>query len=217
MRNLSQKILSFVLFVSITWVLSSCGSDLNKKEEVKNRPAVNVMNILKSWDPSRCDELWEDDKIKNCVNNVYYDQAISKKDAWYCEKINNSDSSKSCKIHVYYNKALTDNNKEVCNSIDDKTLQNDCKNNLVISKALKDKDEKSCNDFTWDKNICTDQINMNLARENKDVSYCEKIITKPKKDDCKMEIASYTKLPNTQSWIQVVTNSTWWVIPLKNK
>lgn len=190
----------YILLFSLILILPSCWKDT--KTETKKQENINVIWILKSWDPSKCKELWDEAKVKNCTNNVYLDQAITKRDPEICKNINIEEPKNRCISQVYFEKASEKSDKTICQKIPNKQVEESCENNIILNDAIRLKDPKLCESFKWDSNVCRDEIFYILARDDKEKKFCKKIKNDGKKGTCEWLFASQQPI-NTNTWIQL--------------
>jgi len=198
----SKKLLLALSIISL-FIVSSCWKTADQKaKEIKEADKkVNIIWIMKDWNPDWCNVINDLQKRKNCVNNLYYNNAIVKNDATICDKIEKADSKSICKAQVYYNSALTASDDKICDKIEKENTKNDCKNNIILNKVLQESNIELCKNFIWEISLCKDEANRTFAITKNDIKYCKLIKDKNKQNICKMNVEQ----SNPNSW----TNSTW--------
>jgi len=100
-----------------------------------------------------------------------------------CLKIQDEGLRKSCSDSVNFKLSIKENDISFCEAVEDSSMKENCKKNLIFPRALEQKDPGLC-DVLEDSASCRDDINLRFAFLDIDISLCNQIAQKDKKDSC---------------------------------
>lgn len=158
--------------------------------------------------------------INTCYESLITNKAKKVSDYKICEDLSNIELVNECKKLIIIDKAKTENNPKLCDLLT--TNIDFCYKQVINFLATTKLDSKYCdmyksritNSWTWitnislqDLKICNDNIVMQNAINNKDISYCNKLEEKYMQELCKTNVYPANEILPPQPPVPPVNNA----------
>lgn len=140
-----------------------------------------------------CENINQNDLKTTCLDQVRFSLLTTIESESDCEVIQTEPLKQNCLNNFYLATSLDNLNEDGCLKINDASKSERCRQSVkqtskVVELAIEEQkinttlENKQIAECTTDE--CQDQKQYNLAFENKDLSYCNKIKDNTKKEDC---------------------------------
>jgi hypothetical protein len=172
-------------------------------EELRKRcyDKIYFSSATSILDSALCNKITDEALRQKCNNSVQLVMGRSAKSEQDCESITDPEVKQDCLDNYYLSSSTKEIDQLSCNNIKDAELKDECiasvtQNVKVIEEgkkiAMAKVAPKSTSDVLKGCNAksgelaqnCKDDANFNLAFQNRDLTYCNKIVDTDLKDDC---------------------------------
>ena len=181
-----------------------CGQLHNDDLKSQCYNKVYMSMAVDQGDTALCEKITDENLKALCLDQVSMILAHNAADISGCATITSESLRKQCEDNYYYKGSIRELNEAGCNSISDPILAKQCRSTVSKNIEVKKQSELSaqntaviksseemldlCSNLSSKKALlCQDAIYPQLAFDNKDLSYCEKISDPKKADECKSE------------------------------
>ncbi|MBN2087832.1 hypothetical protein JW758_05815 [Candidatus Peregrinibacteria bacterium] len=176
-----------------------CNKLFNKELRDKCLNSIYYSDALDLLDDSLCNKISDIDLKQKCLDQLQVIFGKNAESAEDCNSISNPDYKQECLNNFYYSASIDELDETSCTQITNTQLKERClsviaqnKKVVEISKAATASAPATtqevltaCDNYTGDKvTTCKDETNYDLAYEEKDISYCNKISDTTLKKEC---------------------------------
>jgi len=175
-------------------------SDEDLKQQCYDKIYFNA--AMESFDLDLCQKISDEAMKENCTNQIQVVMGRTASSEAECEVITDDELKLECLDNYHYSASVEDLDLESCSSITDSSMKERCEKtvqqNIEVIEISKqpvaerpDTTEEileSCDNLSSSlAQECKDQANYDLAYEEKDLSYCNKIIDEEMQSECTQE------------------------------
>jgi hypothetical protein len=148
---------------------------------------------LGSFDSALCEKISDDNLKEKCSNQILVFMGRTATSKTDCDSITDKTLKQECVNNYYLSSSVKNMDKKSCEKITDAQVKDRCvstiaQNAEVIAKAAEyaQQTPKTTQEVlaSCDTQECKDEANYSLAFEEKDLSYCNKIIDSGTKQTC---------------------------------
>jgi len=169
---------------------SACEELHNEDLKAQCLDKIYYNEAMDNMDTSLCNKISNDELKQRCLDQIQVVMGKDAESAEDCESISDSTLKQECLNNYYYTSSIEALDEESCDNITNIKLKESCSGTVTQNKEVAEliEDQKAAEPLTTkellsdcdnydgdDADNCKDDKNYELALEEKDISYCDRI------------------------------------------
>lgn len=175
--------------ISDSDMLLSCKNTL-EKIKLENRSSTWRLDVSTCVSLNWVDQEYCQTEVKNELDTVIMDRAITEKNLEECEKIQNSELKQSCNDAILYERAMAEKNVDICLNLIDEWKRNTCQQQIV---SMTDVNQLQSIVNAWNRDDCVKIGNEELRIKCSDLIILRVVAVTPNKELCSLVIDAAIK------------------------